>query len=66
MNPPLVTRYDMPLSLGERAPMAPDWQALSARLAWRHGPEHTASILAGQDAPTNADLRAWRALGSRA
>lgn len=38
---------------------------LRARLAWQYGAERAARISAGQDAATEADKAAWRALGRR-
>lgn len=37
-----------------------------ARLTWAHGVDRAASILAGQDVETNADIANWLALGARA
>lgn len=34
------------------------------RLRWQHGPERVANILNGTDDATNADIAAWRRLGS--
>lgn len=37
--------------------------AFAERLRWRYGPERAASILAGTDPATNADIAKWNALG---
>lgn len=42
-----------------------DQHNLSARLTACHGSKRSASILAGTDGETNADIAAWRNLGSR-
>lgn len=52
---PLSTRWDV-------RPADP-WEMLRANLLHHYGPERTASILAGTDEKTNADLAKWRALG---
>ena len=64
-----------PLRLAEdlaaRAPTAREsgrpiaYPAMRARLSWRYGPERAASILAGQDAATKADIAAWKNIGNR-
>lgn len=43
----------------------PELQARNT-LLFHYGPERTAAILAGRDAATNADLAAWRRLGTGA
>lgn len=45
-------------------PEAPYRRAYRALVA-RHGAERANSIVAGTDEATNADLAAWRQLGSR-
>ncbi len=43
-----------------------DWYALTwERLAWRYCPDEADRIMAGNDAATLVDLRAWRSLGRR-
>lgn len=41
-----------------------EWVRLRSALKWRYGADRAAQVLAGQDDATNADLAAWRALGS--
>lgn len=40
------------------------WDRLAAALRWQYGPYRTAAILDGRDETTNADIAAWRALGT--
>ena len=45
--------------------LSPELQARNT-LLFHYGPERTAAILAGRDEATNADLAAWRRLGTGA
>lgn len=56
-----------PMGFGLRPQMVPvhTWAEHTARsLAFQYGPDRARSIMAGTDAATNADLAAWRALGT--
>lgn len=41
------------------------WLDYVQKLEWLHGHERAAKILLGKDEATNADLAAWRGLGSQ-
>jgi hypothetical protein len=56
--------HPTPLHRDQNATLTSDpWRHLRQTLAWQHGSDRAASILAGADLATNLDLAAWRSLG---